>query len=185
MVIARENFRDEELLEPKKVFEQAGARVVIASSTLKKARGMLGEEVTPDVLLKDVAVSDYDAVVFVGGSGAREYFEDETAHTIARSAVRQGKITGAICIAPFILANAGVLKGKKATIWSSMGSDLDRKGCIYTKEDVQVDGRIVTADGPGSAGMFARTIVKLLTADRRARSEKPDMIPATPQSGMN
>jgi len=75
--------------------------------------------VKPDILIKDVNVKTFDAVVFVGGPGAEEYFHNPVALKIAQEAYKEGKVVGAICIAPRILAEAGILKGKKATVFHS------------------------------------------------------------------
>ncbi|MDI6891369.1 MAG: DJ-1/PfpI family protein, partial [Thermodesulfovibrionales bacterium] len=141
-----------------------GAKVTIASFSLEVATGMLGMKVTPDILIKDVNVASYDAVIFVGGVGAAEYWDDPVAHNISREAVRQNKILCAICIAPVTLANAGVLKGKKATVWKSEKGKIEAKGAIYTGTGVQVDGRIITADSPASAEKFGEMIVKALSS---------------------
>ena len=161
LVVAQEGFRDEELLEPKRLFEKQGAVVTIASSRLGEAQGMLGARITPHLLLDSVRVEACDAVVFVGGSGAKEYWEHPKAHAIARAASDSGKVVCAICIAPVTLANAGVLKGRRATVWGS-GAPLEAKGATYTGAAVEVDGNIVTADGPGSAREFGKAIVGVL-----------------------
>ena len=128
MIIAKENFRDEELREPQKILEKQGAKVTIASSSLITATGMFGAEAEPDILIDDVKVEDYDAIVFVGGAGASEYWNNPTAHKIAKKAEESEKILGAICIAPVTLANAGVLEGKRATVWGSEVGKLKEKG---------------------------------------------------------
>jgi protease I len=166
MIIAQQNFRDEELLIPKKLFEKEGYSVVIAGTSLKPAKGMLGAVVTPQILIDQVRVDEYDAIVFVGGVGAKEYFNHPLAHKIAREAVSKNKILAAICIAPRILAEAGVLKGKKATVWVSEGKTLEEKGTHYTGKPVEVDGNIVTASGPQAAEEFAKIIIKLLKAKK-------------------
>jgi len=162
MIIASKDFRDEELLEPKRILEENGVRVVIASSSLSEARGMLGARVKPDILITDVNSKDYDAVIFVGGSGSSEYWDSPVAHRILREANNQGKIIGSICIAPVTLANAGILKGKRATCWSSEGSKLREKGAIYTGKDLEVDGNIITCAGPSAAKKFGEEILKSL-----------------------
>jgi protease I len=162
MIIAHQNFRDEEYKEPRQVFEARGAKVTVASSSLEVAKGMLGAQVKPDLLLKDVAVSDYDAIVFVGGSGAQEYWNDPVAHAIAQEAVAQGKVLAAICIAPTTLAKAGVLKGKKVTAFSSEAGALKACGANYTGASVERDGLLITANGPQAATEFAEEIAKAL-----------------------
>ena len=106
------------------------------------------------------------AVVFVGGSGAQKYYSNERALTIAREAYEKGKVLGAICIAPGILAKAGVLKGKNATIWDSGSGEfvkiLEENGAIYTGMNVEIDGNIITANGPHAAQGFAEAIIEKL-----------------------
>jgi len=162
MIVAHRDFRDEELFEPKSIFEKAGAKVTVASSSLDPAKGMLGATVTPDILLADVKATDYDAVVFVGGSGAKEYWDNRTAHMIARQAFENGSVVGAICIAPVILANAGLLDGRKATVWASDAGRLRAQGAEYTGRDVEADGRIITANGPEAAEKFGLAVASAL-----------------------
>jgi len=162
MIIASSNFRDEEYLVPYKILEACGVNIVTASSSLKISQGMLGAKVKPNILLAKVKVEDYDAIIFVGGTGACEYWNDKTAHNIAQTAVAQGKILAGICIAPVTLANAEVLKGKSATVFFTEAKRLQEKGVNYTGADVEIDGNIITANGPQSAEKFAHAIVNLL-----------------------
>lgn len=159
MIIARQNFRDEELAEPKRILEEAGARVTVASSAIQESVGMLGKvRITPEITLKEVDVADYSAVVFVGGSGASEYWDDATAHQIARDAFAQGKLLCAICIAPVTLARAGILKGRTATAFASVADELKKAGANYSTAGVEKDGTIITAEGPRSAAQFGMAI---------------------------
>ena len=162
MIIAPQKFRDEELFDTKKVLEDAGATVKVASTSLDEATGMLGGTVTPDILVKDVKVADFDAVLFIGGSGASVYWDDATAHAIAKDTVKANKILGAICIAPVTLAKAGVLKDKNATVWKSEKQKLEDAGATYTGAAVEVDGKIITANGPKAAKQFGRAIANAL-----------------------
>jgi len=179
-ILAHRGFRDEELLVPKRVLEEKGARVVLASSALDTAEGMLGTKVVPDVLVDSVKVDEYDAVVFVGGMGASQYWDDPKAHALVKEALEKGKILCAICIAPVTLANAGALKGRKATSWPSVAGRLRAKGAIYTGAHVQRDGKVVTADGPRSAEAFAREIAEALG---RRRGERTPHRPGAPVRG--
>jgi protease I len=163
MIIAEKDFRDEELFDTKEIIEKAGAEVTVASSSLKAAKGMLGGTQKPDILLKDVAAEKFDAVVFVGGTGASQYWEDDAALSLARTAAGSGRLVCAICIAPVTLANAGLLDGKKATVWKDQAGTIQRKGGKYTKARVETDGNIITADGPRSSKEFARAIVRALS----------------------
>jgi len=162
MVIASDKFRDEELKEPKEFLEKLGAKVTVASTTLERVTGMLGAMAKPEILLDNVEAADYDAVVFIGGFGAQQYFQDPTAHALAQDAARQGKVLGAICIAPALLANAGLLNGKTATCYESEAETLKKNGANYTGKPVEVDGKIVTGNGPDAAKEFGQALAKVL-----------------------
>jgi protease I len=162
MVIGQRDFRDEELFEPKALLEKAGAQVVVASSSLDEATGMLGGKAQPDMPLSDVNPEEFHAVVFIGGTGAREYWDDDTAHGLAREAAERGRIVAAICLAPVTLANAGLLDGKKATVWSTEADRLRAQGAEYTGAEVEVDGLLITGNGPEAAGEFAAAIAQAL-----------------------
>jgi len=159
-IIAPKNFREEELFEPKKIFEKAGIKTVIASRTVGTIMGIGGETAKASIALEDVDIKNYDAIVFIGGPGASAYFDDAKARQIAKQAVEKGKILGAICIAPSILANAGLLKEKKATAFSDQAENLHEKGAKYICKDIVVDGKIITSNGPDAAKQFGKAIVK-------------------------
>ncbi|MGB9612838.1 MAG: DJ-1/PfpI family protein [Candidatus Margulisiibacteriota bacterium] len=161
MIIAFEGFRDEEYQQPKTVLEKAGVEVTTASSKLGTATGKLGMKAKVDITLDQVKVSGYDAVLFIGGPGCYNYYDDPTCHKIAQETVKEGKILGAICAAPGILAQAGVLKGKKATMFADDGT-LAKGGAIYTGKGVEIDGKIITATGPSTAKAFGEAILKAL-----------------------
>jgi protease I len=163
-IIAPENFRDEELLKPKKKLEAAGFETEIASIKTGKAVGMLGTEVEVEKVVYDLNPEDYDAIVLVGGIGAKVFFTDEKVQEFLVKAYEKGKIVAAICISPVTLAKAGLLKGKKATVWHTEAKTIESYGAKYTGSDVEVDGRIVTASGPEAAEKFGETLVKLLSS---------------------
>jgi protease I len=163
MIIAPENFRDEEYFDTKQVLESYGAKVTTASSKSGSVRSMFGKTVNVENSLSDIDVKKYDAVVFIGGSGAEVYFDNKYALKIAEDAYKNNKVVAAICIAPVILANAGILDGKKATVWDGEYVDkLEEGGATYTGESVTKDGKIITANGPHAAKQFGIEIVKAL-----------------------
>lgn len=162
LVVAPQNFRDEEFLEPKNILVGRQIKVEVASKGVGEAVGMFGAKALINKHLGEVKADDYDAVVFIGGTGASVYFDDSVALNLAKTAFEKEKIVGAICIAPSILANAGLLSGKKATAFSSESSNLAAKGAQYTGELVTVDGRIITARGPEAATKFGRKLAEAL-----------------------
>jgi protease I len=163
LVIAEKNFRDEEYQDPKTVLEGAGIKVITASTTKNKIEGKLGLIVTPDILVQDLNIDQTDALIFIGGGGAEQYFHDKIALNLAKAAKEKGKIYGAICIAPVILANAGLLKDKKATVFSSEIDAIEDQGAIYLAQDVVIDDKLITANGPLAAKKFGQEILKLLS----------------------
>lgn len=165
MIIAPENFRDEEFFEPKEILEKSAVEVKVASTTLDFATGKLGAKVKPDMLLGDIDVKDFDAIIFVGGVGASCYFDDAKAHKLVKDALKGNRIVAAICIAPVILARAGVLNGKRATVFSSEESQLKAAGAKYSARPVERDGQIITAAGPFAAAEFGHEIAKALGAE--------------------
>jgi protease I len=162
LIIADENFRDEEFFETRDALTEAAVDTVTASTKRGFIKGVLGGRAEATVLLKDIFVDDYDAIIFVGGPGAKQYFSDRIAWNIARMAAEKQKVLAAICIAPSILANAGVLDGVRATSYSSERVSLKKAGAIYTGSAVERDGFIITATGPKAARRFGETIVDAL-----------------------
>lgn len=160
LVVAPQNFRDEEFLEPKNILTKKGISVEVASKRGGEAVGMFGAKAVVDKELSEVRVDDYEAIVFIGGTGASVYFNDPVALNLAKAAFEKEKIVGAICIAPSILANAGILSGKKVTAFSSESGNLQAQGAQYTGEPITIDGRIITARGPEAASEFGNKLVE-------------------------
>ncbi len=162
MIIAQNGFREEELFQPKEIMEKAGIEVQVASSSLDIARGMSGQTFQPQLQIKDINVNDFDAVIFVGGAGAIQYWDDPVAHKIAKDAYDSGKVVAAICVAPVVLAKAGILNGKRATVWFSDSGQLIVAGAKYSRNNVEKDGNIITASGPIASSEFGEELVKAI-----------------------
>ncbi len=171
MIIAPDQFRDEELLVPRAAFEAEGWAVDTVSTCAGEARGMLGavETVKHDLIYAaaEAKKSAYDAAVVVGGMGSPEFLWDSAlVHSILQTLAQQGRVLAAICLSGAVLANAGLLKGKKATVWEMPESleAMKAGGCQYTGEPVTVDGNIVTANGPDAAKDFAKAVIERVKA---------------------
>lgn len=167
MIIAFKDFRDEEYFVPKEILEGAGAEIKTVSNQTGEALGVDGGEAKVDLLIDNLNPADFDAIVFIGGSGCLKELDNENSYKAAKEAVSQQKVIAAICISPVILAKAGILKGKKAAVWSS---SLDKSPirtlkdnkATYQDDEVVIDGKIVTASGPSAAEKFAEAIIELL-----------------------
>jgi len=167
MVIAWRGFRSEEYFEPKRILEQAGVVVKTASVEKGIAKGTGIGSTKVDLLIGEINPLDFDAVIFVGGPQALQYLDNQNSYRIIRETVKCGKILAAICISPTILAKSGVLQGKKATVWYSAVNRqpieiLKENGANFVDQDVVQDGNIITANGPGAAKKFGKTILEVL-----------------------
>ncbi len=171
MIIAHRDFRDEEYFIPKRIFLNSNFEIITVSENNDKAIGMHGGEAKIDQIVENMIVDDFDAVLFIGGAGIMDNIDNPYHHRVAREAVEKGKVLGAICVAPMILAKSGVLKDKKATVWSSpMNKNpikvLEENGAIFEDEAIVVDGKIVTGNGPMAADQFAHIVLEVLTGDK-------------------
>lgn len=168
MIVAFKDFRDEEYFVPKEILEKAGVLIITASTQKGIAPGVSGGEAQISLVLSEVRAGDFDGVIFIGGPGASALINNTECHRIVNEAVAADKILGAICIAPVILANAGVLSSRQATVWSSALDKsavkiLQNNKVDYQDKKVVVDGKIVTANGPAAAEEFGRNLVRVLT----------------------
>lgn len=168
-VIAHEGFRDEEYYIPREVLTAAGHTIVTASNgeAGAVATGSHGGEARIDIDVALAEVAAFDAVVFAGGPGAIENLDNEKSYRLIRETVFAGKLLGAICIAPTILAKAGVFKEKKATVWSSPSDRdpiviLENNGAKYIDASVVEDGAIITANSPKAAQAFGEVLAARL-----------------------
>lgn len=167
MVIAHDQFRDEELLEPKKILLDSGANVVVASTKAGTAKGMMGANVEPDTTIDKVKAESFDAVVVIGGLGSPEHLWHNAAlHQILQDSKKADKIIGAICLSGAVLANAGVIAGKRATVYEtpeSVKALADGK-CTFINQPLVTDGNVVTANGPAAAADFGRALETAMRA---------------------
>jgi len=168
IAIAFENFKDEEYFVTRQVLEAAGRKVITVSNKMGTAQGVSGGQTPVDLSLDELKVEDYDGLVFIGGPGCLENLDQPVSYQIARETVKQDKILGAICISPVILAKAGLLKDRKATVWSvsldkSPVKILQDGGANYQEQPVVIDGKIITGNGPAVAREFGQAIVRLLS----------------------
>ncbi len=167
LVAAQEGFRDEELFVPEDVFSDAGAFVDIASNSTLTAHGMLGGEVDPDLAIFKIDVDTIDALVIAGGKGSPQYlWSNPELLEKVREAYAKGKIVGAICMSGVVLAQAGILKGKHATVFPDPVAlaEYKKHEVVYEDVGVAVDGNVVTASGPDNARPFAEAILEMLKA---------------------
>jgi protease I len=169
LVIAQRDFRDEEYEIPKKIFEEAGIEAITASPDGGECSGQMGGKARADIRLDEAIPKDYDAIVVAGGRGSPEYlWDNESLRKTIRDMSKEGKVIAGICLSGAALANAGVLDGVRATVYETPESikALRQGKAEYTGEDVVVDGKFITANGPATADRFAREILKKIWGDK-------------------
>src|SRR4051812_27587475 len=109
IAIAQKGFQEVELKGTRDGLVEAKFEVILASSEIGECIGKFGGREQASVAMRDVVVTDYDRIAFIGGPGANNLWKDRDATRLAREFFEAGKVTSAICIAPKILAAAGVL----------------------------------------------------------------------------
>lgn len=157
IVIAEEGYQDKELSDTKQELEGRGHNTFLASTALT-AKGKLGGSEIVNLLLNNAEENDYDALVFIGGPGTEQYFTDKKALSLAQKFNEKGKLIGAICAAPSILANAGLLKNKTCTAFPSEKENIEKNGGRFTGAPVEKDNNIITGNGPEAAKAFGKAI---------------------------
>jgi len=164
-ILVTDGFRLEELTEPRKALEKAGARADIVSPNSDKVKGwrdMKWEgEFAVDVTLDAADASDYDGLVLPGGvMNPDKLRRNDEALNFVRDFFSAGKPVAAICHGPWTLIDAGVVKGRRMTSYEAIQSDLKNAGAIWSDEEVVVDNGLVTSRKPSDIPAFNRKMIE-------------------------
>ncbi len=171
LVPLAEGFEELEAISIIDILRRADINVVVAGLTDGPVKASRGTVVVPDMNLDDALQRDFDMVVLPGGMpGAANLNEDVRVHELLKKMANSGKFTGAICAAPMVLANAGILDGKRATSYPGFVDKMDLPTVDYTGAPVVRDGKVITSRGAGTALDFALELVDAL-AGRKKRDE--------------
>lgn len=173
MVPLAEGFEEIEALTIVDVLRRAGIKVDTVGISGSIVTGSHGVRVTADRKLIEVIADEYDGIVLPGGNpGYINLGKSAKITEILRQMNENGKLVAAICASPSVLARAGLLENRKATIYPGMENELP-----YPRgERVVVDGNIVTSQGPGTAMEFALKIVEILLGSSAASRLKRELI---------
>jgi protease I len=114
------------------------------------------------ILVKDIKVDDYDAFVFIGSQTFKEYFDNKDILKLVQAANEKKKILAAIDTAAGIFACADIVKNKKVTSFVSQRKRLIDAGAKWENNNLEIDGRLITANGPDAARMFGTAILRML-----------------------
>jgi 4-methyl-5(b-hydroxyethyl)-thiazole monophosphate biosynthesis len=169
LVFLAPGFEEIEALTIVDLLRRGGVEVITAGLEPEAVEGAHGVKVIPDRKLEEVRVEDFDAVICPGGyPGYENLRKNRRVLELVRKAEEGGKLVAAICGAPSVLAEAGVLKGRRATIYPGMEGELRKGGGRPSKGLVVVDGKMVTSRGPATAFAFALELLKLLAGKKKA-----------------
>jgi protease I len=113
IIIAYKDFRDEEYFQTKEILENNGFKTKTFSNEKGIAVGKFGGEVNIEKTIEDLDIDEFDTIIFVGGSGAVQFLDNEISYNLINKAYNSNKLIAAICIAPVILAKAKILITKK------------------------------------------------------------------------
>jgi protease I len=170
LILATDGFEESELMKPRDALLDAGATVTLASITTDPIQGMEKDvikaaTITPDLVLADVRVEDYDALVIPGGTTNPDKMRLESeALRIVRDFFTAGKTIAAICHGPWLLAEADVIEGRTLTSWPSIRTDLKNAGAEVVDKEVQIDGRLITSRKPDDLNAFTEALIRTIEA---------------------
>lgn len=168
-ILATDGFEQSELLKPRQALDQAGATTEVISPKTGEIKGWnhaeWGESVRVDKAVGQANPADYAALVLPGGVMNPDHLRMEPAAVeFVRKFVESGKPVAAICHGPWLLVEAGAVKGKKVTSWPSLKTDLKNAGAEWVDQEVCRDGQFITSRKPEDIPAFSRTIIDTLTA---------------------
>ena len=166
-ILATDGFEQVELTDPKKNVENAGAATEVLSVKEGSIKGWKfgdwGESVRVDKLVSKANIDDYDALILPGGQINPDKLRmDKSAVDFVRRFVASGKPVAAICHGPWMLVEAGVVKGKSVTSWPSVHTDLINAGAKWVDKEVVEDSNLITSRKPDDIPAFSRKVIEIV-----------------------
>ena len=175
LIVATDGFEESELFGPLQILRDKGAEVRLASSDLNPIQATVhddpGKTIRPDLTVEQARAEDYDALVLPGGVRNPDQLRtNKAAIDLIRAFADTGKPVAAICHGPWLLVEADLLRGKTATSWPSIRTDLKNAGANVVDQPAVTDGNIVTSRNPDDVPAFTEAVIRLIgQAPARAR----------------
>ncbi len=172
-ILAADGFEEVELTEPRKALDDAGAQTTVISIKSGKIQGMnhadKGEKVAVDLTLDDAQPENFDALMIPGGLMNPDTLRStEEALEFVRHFFREGKPVAAICHAPWVLVDAGVVRGRTLTSWPAIKTDVRNAGANWVDQEVVVDNGLVTSRKPDDIPAFNDKMIEEFCEGRHA-----------------
>lgn len=162
LVLPKRDFNETGFLTLKNALESQHIKTFIASDANGLCTGKSGLKVKADINFLNIHENNFAAVIFAGGSGAREYWNNGVLHKISKKFFDARKVIAAICSAPVILAKAGILNSLSATCHPDDKKELEKSGCEYMDLPVVIRKKIITARDEQAAKDFSSAILNAL-----------------------
>lgn len=164
LIMATNRFEESELFGPREILLAKGARVTLASLDGKEIMGTVhdepGRRIAPDLTIAEARADDFDALLLPGGVSNPDQLRGKPeAIALIRAFAAAGKPVAAICHAPWLLVEADLLRGKRATSWPSIRTDLSNAGADVVDEAAVTDGNIITSRNPGDVPAFTAALI--------------------------
>jgi protease I len=184
LIAASDGFEEWELFGPRQILMKLGAEVVLASPKLDPIQATVhddpGKTIRPDLTLDEANADDFDALILPGGVRNPDHLRtDVRAIALIRRFNDQGKPVAAICHGPWLLVEADLVRGRTATSWPSIRTDLRNAGANVVDEAAVVDGNIVTSRNPSDVEAFTNAVIDLVeNAPEVTEIQRPAEFPA-------
>ena len=169
LIMATNRFEESELFGPREILLAAGATVTLAALDREEIMGTVydqpGRRIAPDLTIEEAREHDYDALLLPGGVSNPDQLRGcAQAIALIRAFADAGKPVAAICHAPWLLVEADVLRGRRATSWPSIRTDLRNAGADVVDEAAVTDGNIITSRNPGDVPAFTAALIAAIEA---------------------
>jgi protease I len=184
LIVATGGFEQSELFGPKEILERRGAEVVLASLKRDPIQATVhddpGKTIRPDLTIDEARAEDFDALILPGGVRNPDTLRlHGNVIALIQDFARQGKPIGAICHGPWLLVEADLLRGRTATSWPSIRTDLRNAGADVVDEAAVTDGNIVTSRKPDDVEAFTGAVIDLVeNAPEVTEIRQPSEMPA-------
>ncbi|HET7816728.1 MAG TPA: type 1 glutamine amidotransferase domain-containing protein [Sphingomicrobium sp.] len=167
LIVATDGFEESELFGPREILLERGANVVLAAPEPRPIQATVrddpGRTIRPDITLDQARAEDFDALILPGGVRNPDQLRtSEAAIRLIRAFAEAGKPVAAICHGPWLLVEADLLRGRTATSWPSIRTDLRNAGANWVDEPAVTDGNIVTSRNPDDVQAFTEAVLRLV-----------------------
>lgn len=167
LIVASDGFEESELFGPRGILMGKGAQVMLASPDLKPIQATVhddpGKTIRPDLTLDQANAEDFDAIILPGGVRNPDHLRtNKAAISLIKTFANAGKPVAAICHGPWLLVEADLLRGRTATSWPSIRTDMKNAGANVVDEPAVTDGNIVTSRNPDDVPAFTEALISLI-----------------------